>query len=275
MNNSKVIIQPQSNFLNIDFQELWRFRELLYIFVWRDIKVRYKQTFLGIAWAIFQPLVTMVIFTFFFGKLAGLPSGNLPYMVFVYIGLIIWNFFSNSLSSASGSLVEHEQMIKKIYFPRLLIPLASVITSSIDFLITLIILVVLLIYFQILPSPLLLLYTPLLFLITFFTASGLGLFMSSVNVKYRDVRYILPFFIQILMFLSPVIYPSTIIASQHKWILNINPLTFVIETSRSLISGIPQINFASLLSSLLISILIFLTGLFYLRKTERFFADIV
>lgn len=268
------IIKPQAA-LSLNLQELWKYRELFYIFAWRDIKVRYKQTFLGIAWAIFQPLVTMVIFTFFFGKLAGIPSGNLPYMLFVYIGLVIWTFFSNALTSASNSLVDNGHIIKKVYFPRLVVPLSSVVTALADFGITLVILVVLMVIFRAVPSPLIIVIFPILLMTLALTISGIAMFLSSVNIKYRDVRYILPFFIQILMFLTPVIYPSTIIAAQHKWVLLLNPLTGIIETTRTLISGSSSIDWQLLTISITISILLFLAGLYYFRKTERFFADIL
>ena len=270
-----IVIKPTKSILHLDLAELWTYKELFYSFVWRDIKVRYKQTFLGIAWAVFQPLTTMFIFSFFFGKLANIPSGNLPYMVFVYIGLIIWNFFSASLQNASSSMVENEQLIKKIYFPRIIIPLATIATSFVDLAITSLILVPLLFIFNITPNPVILVFLPLLLAIVFLTSAGLGLFLASFNVKYRDVRYILPFFVQILIFLTPVIYPSTIIADRHKWVLALNPLTNVIETVRILIGGHTAIDYLGLARSFTIALVIFLFGVLYLKKTERFFADIL
>ena len=217
----------------------------------------------------------MFIFSFFFGKLANIPSGNLPYMVFVYIGLIIWNFFSASLQNASSSMVENEQLIKKIYFPRIIIPLATIATSFVDLAITSLILVPLLFIFNITPNPVILVFLPLLLAIVFLTSAGLGLFLASFNVKYRDVRYILPFFVQILIFLTPVIYPSTIIADRHKWVLALNPLANVIDTVRTLVGGHTAIDYLGLARSFSIALVIFLFGVLYLKKTERFFADIL
>lgn len=272
---NKITITPKSNLLKIDFKELWSFHELFYIFSWRDIKVRYKQTLLGVAWAIFQPLISMVIFSFFFGQLAKIPSGNLPYMVFVYTGLVVWNFFSSALSRASSSLVENEELIKKIYFPRLIIPTSAVTTCFLDLAITSLIFIPLLVYFRVAPHPLLILLLPLLLLIVFLTATGLGLFLAALNVKYRDVRYILPFFIQLMMFLTPVIYPTTIIADRHKWILAVNPLTAVIEVIRNLLGGKVIFDYPSLALSFLISVTVCLFGVYYFKRTERFFADII
>ena len=271
----KYQIIKSDNIFKLDLAELWSFRELFYIFAWRDVKVRYKQTMLGVIWAILQPLTTMIIFTFFFGKLAKIPSGNLPYMLFVYIGLIIWTFFSTSLANASNSMVEQGLLIKKVYFPRLTIPFAAIVTSAIDFAITFIFLLLMLIYFRITPHSLTIILFPLLMLITLLTSSGAGMFLSALNVKYRDVRYVLPFFIQMLMFLSPIIYPTTIIASRHKWIFALNPLTSVVETSRELFSGGANINWLQVLTACISATVIFIAGLIYFKKTEKFFADIV
>jgi len=270
----ETIIKSTPGLLKINIQELWNYRELFYIFVWRDIKVRYKQTIFGLGWAIFQPLVTMIIFSFFFGKLAGIPSGNLPYPVFVYTGLVFWTFFSSALTLSSNSLIEHNQLLQKVFFPRLIVPLAAIITCMVDFVITLLLAVVLIFIYHLHPHPLLVLIFPLQLLILFLTISGLGLFLSAFNVKYRDVRYILPFFIQILMFLTPVIYSLTIIAPRHKWLLLANPLTGIIESARVLISGSVLLNWQSMFISLLVSVAIFIFGLYYFRLTEKFLADV-
>ena len=268
-------IRPWTGWQGINLRELWDYRELFLIFAWRDLKVRYKQTILGVAWAIFQPLTSMVIFSFFFGKLARIYTAELPYMVFVYVGIVIWTFFSTAVNHATSSLLEQELLIKRVYFPRIIIPLAAFVTSIVDFLIACSILVVLLIYFQIHPSYWLIMAFPGLFLIVSLTVTGIGLFLSAVNIKYRDVRYILPFFINIAMFLTPVIYPSRIIADQHKWILVINPLTAVIETSRKLLSGSVAIDWLGLGISILVAVTIFIFGLYYFRSTEKYFADVV
>ena len=189
---TKTIIRPTKGVFSFDqIKELWEYRELFYIFVWKNIKVRYKQTILGIFWVLFQPLVTVTIFSIFFGKIAKIPSGDLPYPLFSYIGLIVWNFFSGSLLNASNSIVNMGGMIQKIYFPRIIIPLSAILTSAIDFVISLIPYIILMIYYHIQPSPFIIIYLPIVFLIVFLSASGLGFFAASLNVRYRDVSYLL------------------------------------------------------------------------------------
>lgn len=273
--NTEIIIRPKSNWYLIDFAEIWRYRELLYIFAWRDIKVRYKQTILGILWVIFQPLVSMVIFTVFFGNLAKIPSGKLPYSLFVLCGLVFWNFFSTSLSHASDSMVSNESIIKKIYFPKILLPLSSIVTSLVDFIINLFILIFYALIIGFLPSLWVLVIIPLAVLITVITSLGLGLFLSSFNVKYRDVRYALPFFIQILLFLTPVIYPLSIVSENHKYLMALNPMTSVVESVRMIFYKEMIISPILMLISFISAIFLLLIGLWYFRKTERFFADIV
>ena len=271
----ETIIKPKSRWQFIDFSEIWRYRELFYIFAWRDIKVRYKQTYLGVAWALFQPLVSMFIFTIFFGKLAKIPSGDLPYSLFVLCGLVFWGFFSGALTHASNSLVDNENIIKKIYFPRMILPFSAIITSLIDFGVSL---AMFLIYAAILGRLPNLMFIPILFiglLVASLGASGLGLLLSAFNVKYRDVRYILPFFVQIMLFLTPVIYPTTIVRESNKYIMALNPMTGIIEAIRATFSLNMQIDWLLLGLSSLSAILIFFVGIIYFRKTESFFADIV
>jgi len=270
-----ITIKPRTNPLAIDFAELWRYRELFVIFAWRDIKVRYKQTFLGGAWAIFQPLVSTFIFTIFFGRLAKIPSGNLPYSLFVLCGLVFWNFFSGALTHASNSLIENENIIKKVYFPRLILPLSSIITSFVDFGISLIMMLIFAFVLGYIPS---LLFVPILLigiLVAGIGAGGLGLFLSAFNVKYRDVRYILPFFIQTMLFLTPVIYPTSIVSNTNKYIMALNPMTGVIEAIRVTVAGVGVIDWTLLGLSAASAILFFIIGLIYFRQTEAFFADIV
>lgn len=270
--NMEVIIKPNNTF-HFDLNELWNYRELLYIFTWRDIKVRYRQTFLGVAWVLFQPVATTAIFSIFFGKLAKISSGNLPYPLFVLIGLIIWTFFSSALSTASMSLVSYENMIKKVYFPRIIIPLSEIITACIDFFATIFFLVVMIIYYRFFPNPAIILVGPLLLIILLATICGLSFFAAAFNIKYRDVRFILPFFIQIGLFVSPVIYPIAVIFDYRKWLLYINPLTGVIETFRALIANDP-LNWPLIGVSAIGSSIILFFGLLYFVKTERYFADI-
>lgn len=272
---NEIVIKPKSKWMFIDLFEIWRYRELFYIFAWRDIKVRYKQTYLGIAWALFQPLVSMVIFTVFFGRLAKIPSGDLPYSLFVLCGLVFWGFFSGALTHASNSLVDNENIIKKIYFPRMILPFSAIITSLIDFAVSLFVFLVFAAILGRLPN---LMFIPVLFvglLVASLGASGLGLFLSSFNVKYRDVRYILPFFVQIMLFLTPVIYPTTIVRESNKYIMALNPMTGVIEAVRSTFSVNMQTDWLLLGLSSLSAVIIFIIGLAYFRKTESFFADIV
>jgi len=268
-------IKPAGSLVKIDFEELWRFRELLYILVWRNVKVRYKQTIVGVAWAIFQPLLTMIIFTIFFGRLAQMPSDNIPYPVFVFAGLVYWNYFSTALGAASGAMVENEGIIKKIYFPRLLIPFSATVTPAIDFGIALIVLVVLMIYYHLFPTFIGVLITPVLILISLMAVTGLGLVFASANVKYRDVRYILPFFIQILMFLTPVIYPVSIIPAKFQWLIYANPMAGVITVARTSFLGSGSTNWQILGISAGLSLVWLIFGLYYFRRTEKFFADII
>lgn len=275
MESHTITIKPRTNPLAIDFAELWRYRELFVIFAWRDIKVRYKQTFLGGAWAIFQPLVSTFIFTIFFGRLAKIPSGVLPYSLFVLCGLVFWNFFSGALTHASSSLIENENIVKKVYFPRLILPLSSIITSFIDFMISLVMMLIFSFVLGFFPS---LMFVPILLLgvlIASIGAGGLGLFLSAFNVKYRDVRYILPFFIQTMLFLTPVIYPTAIVSNTNKYIMALNPMTGVIEAIRVTVAGVGNIDWLLLGLSAASAVVFFIIGLIYFRQTEAFFADIV
>ena len=268
-------IKPPKGLIEFNFPEIWRYRELLYIFAWRDIKVRYKQTFLGIAWAIFQPLVTMVIFTVFFGRLAKVPSDGIPYPIFVYSGLLFWNYFSIALTNASNCLVENEGIIKKVYFPRLILPISTAVTPLIDFLFAFLIMIGMMIYYHFTPSFLAIIMTPVLLLICLLSASGLGLFLASVNAKFRDVRYILPFFIQILMYVTPVIYPISIIPQKYQLLFSLNPMSGVITFARSLFLDPGSLNWSGLGISAAVGIVLLILGIAYFRKTERFFADIL
>ena len=268
-------IKPKSSLFAIDFKELWLYKELFYIFAWRDIKVRYKQTYLGVAWAVFQPLASMVIFTVFFGNYAKIPSGSLPYPLFVLIGLVFWTYFSSSLTLASNTLIEKENIIKKVYIPKIILPLASCVTTGVDFIINLIMLFIVALFYGKLPPLITLVLIPYCALLTAISAAGLGLLLSAVNVKYRDVRYVLPFFIQILIFLTPVIYPSSILDPSHRLIYALNPMVGVIENMRAIFSPNVGINFPILLVSSISAAICFIVGLIYFNRTEKFFADII
>ena len=275
MQEYNIVIKPQKGWIGVNIKELWLYRELFYIFVWRDIKVRYKQTAIGILWAVLQPFLMMVIFSVVFGKLAKIPSNDIPYPVFVFAGLLFWNYFSTAITGASNVLVEQENMIKKIYFPRLILPISSSLTPLVDFCIAFIVLIGLMIYYRYMPNIIGIITIPLLLVFTFISASGIGFFLSAINVKYRDIRHALPFFIQILLFITPVIYPANIIDVKYQWLLALNPMTGIIEAVRSLLFQNTPVNFSLFLISIISGIILFTFGIFYFRKTERFFADIV
>lgn len=269
-----IVIRPKKIFSFSDLREVWRYRELLYFFSWRDLKVRYKQTFIGILWAVFQPFVTMVVFSVFFGRLLGVPSDGIPYPIFVYTGLLFWQFFSEALSETSNVLIINQAIITKVYFPRLILPLSSVATKFVDFAIASSILIGMMFYYGYVPHISGLLVLPLLLLITFMASVGLGLFLSSINVKYRDVRYILPFFIQLLLFLTPVIYPAGI-AGKYSWILALNPMMGVIQSARAALLGTTVLNWTLILVSLGMTFALLLFGIWRFKKTERYFADLI
>lgn len=270
----ETVIRPKKTFSFDDLREIWRFKELLYFLSWKDIKVRYKQTAIGILWAVLQPFVTMVVFTVFFGKLADMPSDGIPYPIFVYTGLLFWQLFSGALAETSNALVGNQSIITKVYFPRLILPMSSVITKFVDFLVASLILIGMMVFYGYTPSPISILVVPLLLAITFVASIGLGLFLSAVNVKYRDVRYALPFFIQLLLFVTPVIYPVSI-AGSLSWLLAINPMTGVIQAARTAILGTGAVDWMLLSISGAISIAALAIGMIYFKKIERHFADIV
>jgi lipopolysaccharide transport system permease protein len=270
----ETIIRPKKTFSWNDITEIWRYKGLLYFFVWRDLKVRYKQTIIGVAWAIIQPFLSMVVFSVFFGALIHVPSDGIPYPIFVYTGLLFWQFFSGSLGDVSNSLLANSSIITKVYFPRLILPIASVVVQFVDFFIASIVLVFLMFYYGFAPHLLGLLIIPLLLLISFLAAIGGGMILASINVKYRDVRYVLPYFIQIMLFVTPVIYPPSI-AGKYSWILAINPMTAVIKGARGALLHTEPVNWLLLSISLSAVAIMFVVGLYMFKKTERYFADVV
>ncbi len=267
-------IKPH-NKLTLGIAELWLYRELFYFFTWRDIKVKYKQTVLGFAWAILQPFVMMVIFSVFFGKALKVPSDNVPYPIFVFSGLLMWNIFSSGLSNAGNSMVTNANIIKKIYFPRLIIPISSVLVSLFDFIMAFAIFIGMIIYYHTSINVLqFLFYIPVSIAITCISTFGLGTLLAALNIKYRDFRYIIPFLIQSLLFVTPVIYPVSIITNVFmKYIFALNPMYAAIELFRHSIIQKP-LDHTLILISLTSSILFFLVGIFYFRKTESYFADL-
>ena len=274
MSTTRTLIKPSRGWVALDLRALWEYRELLYFLTWRDIKIRYKQTLIGAGWAILQPFLTMVVFSIFFGKMAKVPSEGVPYPIFSYAGLLLWTYFSTAVTNSSNSLVGSANLITKIYFPRLIMPLSSSLAGIVDYFMALIILIVMMFMYHTPLSPLLLLL-PFLLFCSFFAATGFGLWLSAVNVKYRDVRYAIPFFIQIGLFATPVIYPTSILPEKYRWLMALNPMAGLTEAHRACILGHHAINGSSLAISLAVTALIFITGAFYFRRTERFFADVI
>jgi len=270
----ELIIRPKYGFLDLNWQELKEYRELLYFLALREIKIRYKQTIMGASWALLQPLFTMIVFTLIFGGLAQMPSEGIPYPIFSYSGLLIWTYFSNSLSKSSNSLVGNGNLLSKVYMPRIFIPMAPCLAGILDYGISMSILVVMMIYYRFVPNVTILLL-PFIVIMTFLLASGLGYWLSSICVKYRDVQFILPFFIQMLMFVSPVIYPTDIVGERLQWLLYLNPLTGLIDAHRACILGYAPVDFISLSISAVVTIVIFVSGIFYLKSTEKYFADLI
>ncbi|MCE5198291.1 MAG: ABC transporter permease [Armatimonadota bacterium] len=273
------VVAPPKRFVSIDWGELWRYRDLFLVLAWRDIAVRYKQTALGVAWSILQPLITMVIFTFIFNRMAGIKSGdNTPYPIFLYVGQLFWLYFSGTLSDASNSMVQNAQMIQKIYFPRLIVPATAATTRLIDLAVAALILIGMMIYYGFAPKLIGVIIIPLLLLSSIMSALGIGLFLAAINVKYRDVRYALPFFIQTIMYITPVIYPITMLNKHHVvkiLMLWLNPMSGVITNARAGIIGNSPIDWYAMGTSLISSFVYLMFGLYYFRNTERFFADIV
>lgn len=271
----ELVIKPRSKYA-IDFKELWAYKELFFYFAWRDVKVRYKQTAIGASWAIFQPFITMVVFTLFFNKVAGIGSGSaIPYAIFSYSGLLFWQYFSNAVNRSSNSLVDNQSVVTKIYFPRIILPVSSTIVALIDFICALVIFVGLMAYFQIAPSLLgLVIFIPCI-VVTFVAATGIGMFLAALNVKYRDVKQALPFFIQIGLFLTPVIYPITQVPERFQWMLYLNPMTGVITTIRNTTLNTGVVNWELVSISVIAAALLFAGGLAYFKAKEKEFADII
>ena len=268
-----VVIEPNKSWGAAELKDLWAYRELLYFLTWRDVKVRYKQTELGIAWAIIQPLLTMLIFTLFFGRLARIPSDNVPYPVFAYAGLLGWTFFSNAITNSGNSLVGSANLITKVYFPRMIIPGAAVAAGLVDFVIALIILVFLMIYYGVAVTWSILMF-PAVVLLTTLLALAVGMWLSALNVKYRDIRFALPFLVQLWMFVSPVIYPTSLIPAKYRWLLWLNPMTGIIEGYRSSLFNLP-FNWIALAISVGITAILLVYASYSFRRMERSFADII
>ncbi|MCE5283900.1 MAG: ABC transporter permease [Deltaproteobacteria bacterium] len=269
----EIIIEPKGRLGGFQFRELWDYRELLRFLVVRDIKVRYKQTVLGGLWAILQPFMSMIVFTIFFGHLAKIPSDQLPYPIFVYTALLPWQFFSSGIGSSGNSLVANSHLISKVYFPRMIIPAASLGAGCLDFLIAFLLLVLMMVYYGICPGPGILMF-PLLMILVALAALGTGMILAALNVAYRDFRYVIPFLVQFWLFATPVIYPASIVPNQWRWLINFNPMAGLITGIRSSLLNQPM-PWADMAISGAVSVVLFVIGIVYFRKMERRFADII
>lgn len=267
------VIEPSRGRFSLQLDRLWAYRELLYFLVWRDVKVRYKQTALGVVWVVLQPLLTTLIFTVLFGILLNVPSGDTPYPVFALAGLIPWQYFSGALTRTSTSLVGNSHLITKVYFPRLIIPLTGVLSGLVDFAIGFALLAILLVIYGIMPGAAVVLL-PAFLLLAMATALGFGLWLAALNVRYRDIGYLVPFLVQIWLYATPVAYGSTLIPERYRWLLGLNPMTGVVEGFRWALLGQAPPDRLFILS-VAITAVVLITGLIFFRRTERTFADIV
>ena len=274
LSDYELVIRPKNRLLDFNWQELKEHRELLFFLALREIQIRYKQTVMGASWALIQPFFSMIIFTLIFGKLAQMPSDGVPYPLFSYSGLLLWTYFANSLSNSSNSLVNNGALLSKVYIPRIYIPTAPCLSGLVDYCIALIVLVLMMVYYKFMPNGEIIML-PVVVLITFLLASGMGFWLSSICVKYRDIRFILPFFIQMLLFVSPVIYPISIVDKNLQWLLYINPMTGLISAHRACLLGNSAIDFVGLSISAIVTIVILLSGVLLLKQTEKYFADLI
>jgi lipopolysaccharide transport system permease protein len=268
-------IAPSKGWVPLKLKDLWEYRELLYFLIWRDIKVRYKQTALGATWAIIQPFFTMVVFSIFFGHLAKVPSDGIPYPLFSFAALVPWTFFANGLSQSSNSLVGSGTLITKVYFPRLIIPLASVFSGIVDFVLAFIVLLGMMVYYGLLPTTMNVLWLPLFLLLALTTSLGVGLWLSALNVEYRDVRYIVPFITQFWMLATPIGYPSSLLQQPWRTLYGLNPMVGVAEGFRWALLGTNTAPGPIIAVSSAAAVLILVTGAFYFRRMEKTFADLV
>ena len=271
---SIIVIEPSRGWIGLRLRELWEYRELLYFLVWRDIKVRYKQTALGAAWAIIQPFFSMVIFSLFFGKLAKMPSDGIPYPIFAYAALVPWTFFANGLSQSANSLVDSANLIRKIYFPRLTIPIANVLAGLVDFALAFAVLLGMMAWYRIYPGARLV-WLPLFLLLALVTALAVGLWLSVLNVEYRDVRYTVPFITQFWMFATPIVYPSSLLREPWRTIYGLNPMVGVVEGFRWALLGTKTAPGPAIAVSAGAALVLLVGGAFYFRRMEKTFADVV
>jgi lipopolysaccharide transport system permease protein len=277
----RLLIRPTRGWSSLGLREVWTYRELLYFLIWRDVKIRYKQTVLGASWAILQPLLTMVVFTIFFGGLAKVGSDGLPYPIFSFAGLLPWTFFAQGLGQSSNSIVGQSGLITKVYFPRLVIPISSVLGGLVDFAIAFVVLIGMMAYYGIWPGLAVVVWMPLLLLLATATALGVGLWLSALSVEYRDVRFVVPFFVQLWLFVTPVIYPASKVVGELErrglpnWLYGLNPMAGVVEGFRWALLGTGSLYTSILIASTVVATFLLFSGAFYFRRMERGFADVI
>jgi lipopolysaccharide transport system permease protein len=269
-----VVVRPSSGWVPIRFKELWQYRELVYFLTWRDIKVRYKQTVLGMAWAIIQPLFTMIVFSIFFGRLAKIPSDGIPYPLFSFAALVPWTFFANGLNSSANSLVASARLITKAYFPRLVMPIATIFAGLVDFALAFLVLIAMMLFYGVYP-PIQILALPALLLLVCITALGTGLWLCALNVEFRDVRYVVPFITQFWLFATPVAYPSSLLREPWRTIYGLNPMAGVVEGFRWILLGTEAPPLGTITVSVVVAIAVLISGAFYFRRMEKTFVDVV
>ncbi len=267
------VIEPSKGWVPLKLGELWAYRELLYFFVWRDIKIRYKQTILGAAWAIIQPVFTMVIFSLFFGRLAKIPSDGVPYPIFSYAALVPWTFFANALTQASNSLVTNANMVKKIYFPRLAVPVATVFAGVVDFALAFVVLLGMMLFYGFAPT-LNVVWLPLFLLLALVTSLGVGLWLSAMNVQFRDVRYVVPFLAQAWLFATPIAYPSSLLSEPWRTLYGLNPMVGVVEGFRWALLGTDTAPGPIIIVSSVAALGLLISGAYYFRRMDKTFADV-
>ncbi|MBI4530644.1 MAG: ABC transporter permease [Candidatus Latescibacteria bacterium] len=267
-------IHPSRGWRAVNLREVWEYRELLYFLVWRDIKVRYKQTVLGAAWAIIQPFFTMVVFSLFFGRFAKIPSDGIPYPIFTYTALLPWSFFTHALSQSSNSLVGSANLITKVYFPRLVVPISSVLSGFVDFAIAFVVLIGMMLYYGMTPTVAVV-WLPAFLFLAMITGLGAGLWLSAMNVQYRDVRYAVPFLTQLWLFATPVAYPSSLVPEVWRTVYGLNPMAGVVEGFRWVLLGSTKAPEPLIVVSVVVVIGVFVGGLFYFKRMEQTFADVV
>jgi lipopolysaccharide transport system permease protein len=267
-------LQASKGLTSLRLKEVWEYRGLISIFVWRDLKVRYRQTVIGALWAIIQPVLTMVVFSVFFGRLGKMPSDSIPYPIFSYAALVPWTFFANSINQASNSLVNNAEMIKKIYFPRLTMPIASMLGGLVDFVLAFVILLGMMLYYGFVPT-INILWFPFFVLLAMMTALGVSLWLSAMNVQFRDVRYMIPFITQVWLFITPVAYPSSLLSEPWRTLYGLNPMVGVVEGFRWALLGTDTAPGPIILVSFFVSLLVLVSGIYFFRSMERTFADVI